>query len=388
MLPDRQQNVEVPQLQPSPDALVPLHTTDTYQNGYVEIKPQNYTFMLASPILMPPTPCPTRQPMWTRRHLMTASAAVLAISAARPAAEAIAQPRGRTVRILTGYTPGLVDAIGRLIAANMQDYAGTIIVEPRPGAAGRFAVEAVKAADPDGTAILLAPLGFIALFPHIYRSLRYQPRDFIAVSTVASSPTILTIGPKVPADVTTLANFIAWCRAHPGQATYGTGGVGTTLHFTGAMLGRTAGFPFLHVPYPGRIAVQDLLKGEIACTFLPINSTLGLVQSGNLRAVATTGPRRSAFLPDVPTMAEAGYPSLEDLTRYGLFVPARTPAGIIESLNCAVQAALASDDVKSGLAKLSLEIDAVALADFSSLIASESKRWAAIVRATGFTPLD
>jgi tripartite-type tricarboxylate transporter receptor subunit TctC len=289
---------------------------------------------------------------------------------------------------LTGYTPGLVDAIGRLIAANMQNYAGTIIVEPRPGAAGRFAVEAVKAADPDGTAILLAPLGFIALFPHIYRSLRYQPRDFIAVSTVASSPTILTIGPKVPADVTTLANFIAWCRAHPGQATYGTAGVGTTLHFIGAMLGRTAGFPFLHVPYPGSIAVQDLLKGEIACTFLPINSTLGLVQSGNLRAVATTGPRRSAFLPDVPTMAEAGYPSLEDLGRFGLFVPARTPAGIIESLNRAVQAALASDDVKSGLAKLSLEIDAVALADFSSLIASESKRWAAIVRATGFTPLD
>jgi hypothetical protein len=176
MLHDRQQDVEVPQLQPSPDAPVPLDATDTYQNGYVEIKPQNYTFMLASPILMPPTPCPTRQPMWTRRHLMTASAAVLAISAARPAAEAIAQPRGRTVRILTGYTPGVVDAIGRLIAANMQDYAGTIIVEPRPGAAGRFAVEAVKAADPDGTAILLAPLGFIALFPHIYRSLRYHRR--------------------------------------------------------------------------------------------------------------------------------------------------------------------------------------------------------------------
>ena len=118
--------------------------------------------------------------------------------------------------VLTGYTPGVVDAIGRLIAANMQDYAGTIIVEPRPGAAGRFAVEAVKAADPDGTAILLAPLGFIALFPHIYRSLRYQPRDFIAVSTVASSPTILTIGPKVPAILPLLPARLSFAPLHAG----------------------------------------------------------------------------------------------------------------------------------------------------------------------------
>jgi tripartite-type tricarboxylate transporter receptor subunit TctC len=326
--------------------------------------------------------------MWTRRQLLTSSAAALAISTTGLASEAIAQIGGRTVRILTGYTPGVVDAIGRLVAAKMQDYAETIIVETRPGAAGRLAAEAVKAADPDGTTILLAPLGFIALFPHIYRSLRYQTLDFIAVSTVASSPTILTIGPKVSVDVTTLADFIAWCRAHSGQATYGSAGVGTTLHFTGTMLGRMAGFPFLHVPYQGRTAVQDLLKGEIACTFLPIDSTLGLVQSGNLRALATTGPRRSAFLPDVPTMAEAGYPALEDLTRYGLFVAAGTPIGIVERLNRVLQSALARDEIKSGLAKLALEIDSVALADFSRLIASESERWASVVSVTGFTPLD
>jgi Tripartite tricarboxylate transporter family receptor len=112
-----------------------------------------------------------------------------------------------------------------------------------------------------------------------------------------SAPTFLTVGPKVPADVHTLAGFVSWCRANPEQATYGTAGVGTTLHFIGAMLGRTAGFPFLHVPYQGRIAIQDLLKGEIASTVLPIDSTLGLVQSGNLRALATTGSRRRRARP-------------------------------------------------------------------------------------------
>jgi tripartite-type tricarboxylate transporter receptor subunit TctC len=145
---------------------------------------------------------------------------------------------------------------------------------------------------------------------------------------------------------------------------------------------------FLHVPYPGRAAVEDLLKGEIASNILPIQSSLGQVQSGDLRALATTGSRRSPFLPDVPTMAEAGYPSLEDVTRTGFFVSAKTPADIVERLNRAIQAALRTDEVKSGLAKFAVEIDSISLGDFARLLASESERWKAIVQATGFTPID
>jgi tripartite-type tricarboxylate transporter receptor subunit TctC len=326
--------------------------------------------------------------MMSRRDLLTVSVASVAFSAAGLVPRGIAQPRVKTAHILTGYTPGLPDAVARLIAGQMKDYAASIVVETRPGASGRVAVEAVKAADADGSVLLLAPLGFVMLFPHIYKSLRYEPQDFTPVSTVASFETLLVVGPKVPGNVKTLADFIAWCRANPTHATYGTPGVGTTLHFIGAMLGRTARFEFLHVPYQGRAAIQDLLKGEIASAIMPIGSSLGLVQSGDLRALATTGPRRSSFLPDVPTMAEAGYPSLEDLTWYGFFVPAKTPADIVERLNSAIQEALRTDEVKSGMAKLSVEIDAISMGDFALLIASESERWKAIVRATGFTPTD
>jgi tripartite-type tricarboxylate transporter receptor subunit TctC len=326
--------------------------------------------------------------MVTRRDLLTAAAASVAFSATGSVSRGIAQSRTKTAYIMTGYTPGHTDGVARLIAGHMKDYAASIVVETRPGASGRIAVEAVKAAGADGSVILFAPLGFVMLFPHVYKTLRYTPQDFTPVSTVASFPTLLTVGPKLPGDARTLADFIEWCRANPKHATYGTAGVGTTLHFIGAMLGRTAGFEFLHVPYQGNAAIQDLLKGEIASTIMAIGSSLGLVQSGDLRALATTGPRRSSFLPDVPTMAEAGYPSLEDLTWYGFFVPAKTPADTVERLNSAIQEALRTDEVKSGMAKMSVEIDSISMSDFAQLIASESERWKAIVQATGFTPTD
>ncbi|WP_316397292.1 Bug family tripartite tricarboxylate transporter substrate binding protein [Bradyrhizobium sp. 33ap4] len=324
--------------------------------------------------------------MLTRRDVLTASAAGAALAAAGLVRPVGAQPRLKTAHILTGYTPGLPDAVARLVAGQMKDYADSIVVETRPGASGRIAIEAVKNAEADGSVVLLAPLGFIALFPHTYNSLAYTPQDFTPVSTVGSFATLLAIGPKVPNDVRSLADFVAWCRANPTQATYGTPGVGTTLHFIGAMLGRTAGFDYLHVPYQGRGAVQDLLKGEIASAVMPIDSLLGQVQSGQLRALATTGPSRLKSLPDVPTVAEAGYPGLQDVTWFGIFLPAKTPAAIVAQLNGAIQASLRSDEVKSGMAKLSVDVDAIAMNDFAQLLATESDRWKGIVRATGFTP--
>jgi len=208
------------------------------------------------------------------------------------------------------------------------------------------------------------------------------------VSTVASAPALLTVGPKVPAEVKTLSDFVVWCNANPQLATYGTPGAGTPLHFLGTLLGRSAGFEFLHVPYQGGNAVHDLVKGVIAATFMPIGSSLGLVQSGDLRALVTTGPGRSAFVPDVPTVREAGFPSIEDTSRFAFYVPARTPAPIVEKLNTAIQAALRTDEVRAGTVKLALDPDAIALDDFTRLIAAETDRWRTIVQATGFVPAD
>ena len=321
----------------------------------------------------------------TRRDLLMASAAGAAV-ALLPQAKA--QTLAKTVHVVTGFAPGLTDGVARLITGQIKDYAASIVVETRPGASGRIAVEAVKAADADGSVILFAPLGFVILFPHIYKTLRYKPQDFIPVSTVASFPTLLTVGPKVPGHVKTLAGFVEWCRTNPKEAIYGTPGIGTTLHLIGATLGRAANVEFLHVPYQGGSAIQDVLKGQIASAIMPIGSSLGLVRSGDLRALATTGPRRSPFLPDVPTMAECGYPSLEDLTWYGFFLPAQTPSNVVERLNGAIQQSLRHDEVRSGMEKLAVEIDAVSMGDFTQLIGSESRRWKAIVHATGFTPID
>jgi tripartite-type tricarboxylate transporter receptor subunit TctC len=326
--------------------------------------------------------------MITRRDLLTVSAVGAALSAAGSARRAVAQPLTKTLHILTGFTPGLQDAMARLVAGQMKDYAETMVVESRPGASGRIAVEAVKNAEADGSVMLLAPLGFLMFFPHVYKTLRYQPHDFTPVSTVASTPTLFTVGAKVPGSVETLADFVAWCRANPKHASYGTPGAGTTLHFLGTLLARTAGFDFLHVPYQGNGAIQDLLKGEIASAIMPVGSSLGLIQSGHVRALATTGPQRCSFVPAVPTVREAGYPELEDLTWYGIFVPAKTPALVVEKLNTAIQAALSTDDVKFGMSKLAVEPDAIAMGDFVALIASESERWKKIVQATGFVPTD
>jgi tripartite-type tricarboxylate transporter receptor subunit TctC len=144
--------------------------------------------------------------------------------------------------------------------------------------------------------MLLAPLGFMMFFPHVYKTLRYEPRDFTPVSTVASTPTLLTVGPKVPGDVRTLADFVAWCRANPKHATYGTPGAGTPLHFLGAMLGRSGASIFFTSLSRQRLD-PDLLKGEIASAIMPVGSSLGLVRSGDLRALATTGPRQARFFP-------------------------------------------------------------------------------------------
>ncbi|MBR0827418.1 hypothetical protein JQ596_17985 [Bradyrhizobium manausense] len=326
--------------------------------------------------------------MMTRRDVLRASAAGVAVSAGSFVPGVHAQPLAKTVHILTGFTPGLQDALARLVASQMNDYAKTIVVENRPGAAGRIAAEAVKAADADGSTMLFAPLGFMMLFPHVYKRLGYEPQDFTPVSTVASTPTLLTVGPKVPGNITTLTEFVAWCRANPNFATYGTAGAGTTLHFIGAMLGRIAGFDFLHVPYQGNGAVQDLVKGEIASAIMPVGSSLGLIRSGDLRALVTTGPRHCPFVPAVPTMRAVGYPSLEDLTWYAFFVPAKTPAPIVQKLNMTIQAALLTEEVKSGMAKLAVEPDSIAMDDFARLIASESARWKDMVRATGFVPTD
>jgi len=197
------------------------------------------------------------------------------------------------------------------------------------------------------------------------------------------------VGPKVPTNVKTLADFIAWCRANPKQATYGSPAAGSPAHFTGVQLARAARFEYIHVPYQGAApAAQDILGGQIASGILPIDTTLPHVQSGGIRALATTGPKRSTFLPDVPTIGESGYPTLELVDLWGVFVPAKTPAESVEKLNKSIEQVLQLNEVKAGLMRLSAEVSAISLDDFARFMKSDFEQWGSVVRVSGFTPQD
>jgi tripartite-type tricarboxylate transporter receptor subunit TctC len=192
----------------------------------------------------------------------------------------------------------------------------------------------------------------------------------------------------VPADVRTLADFVAWCVANPKQATYGTAAAGSMLHFTGVSLAKAGGFEFVHLPYGGPGGIQDLIGGRIAATIYPIGTALPHVQSGAIRALATTGAQRSPWLSDVPTVREAGYPALEANEWFGIFVPANTPAGTVDRLNEEIRMVVNTDAFKAALAKLSMDPVSDTPRQFAQRVKSDFDRWGPIVRLSGFTPED
>src|SRR5262245_29167437 len=329
--------------------------------------------------------------MLTRRRFIASSAVGLAFGSAGVVPRALAQVVKKNARLMVGFPPGgSADAVARMLIEQMNGYASSMIVDNRPGAGGRMALDALKGSEPDGSVLVLSPAGMLVIFPHIYKQLSYKPlQDFVPVTTICSFPFQLTIGPMVPAYVKTLADFIDWCRANPKLATYGTPGAGSLPHFIGVMLARAAGFEFVHLAYKGGApAMQDLLGGHIAASILPNAATLPLIESGNIRALATTGPQRSSRLPDVPTMKEAGYPALEAVEWFGVFVPANTTSEVVDALYTAIRQALKTDAVQAGLAKLSLEIAVTAPSEFARLVKSDTEHWGNIVKTSGFKPID
>ena len=329
--------------------------------------------------------------MLTKRRFVSLACATglgaLLPATPRPAG---AQTIHNAARMLVGFgAGGAIDVIARTLVDGMNDYAPSFIVDNRPGAGGRLALGTLKAGPADGSAMVLTPASMMTVFPHVYKTLGYDPfRDFIPVTTVCSFPLLLTVGPMVPADVMTLADFVKWCTIHPKQATYGTAAAGSMLHFTGVTLAKAGGFEFVHLPYGGPGGIQDLIGGRIAATIYPIGTALSQVQSGNIRALATTGPRRSPLLSNVQTAREAGYAALEAEEWFGVFAPANTPPGTIDRLNGAIRAVMNTDRFKASVAKLSVDVVGRTPAEFAGLLKSDFDRWGPIVRASGFSPED
>jgi tripartite-type tricarboxylate transporter receptor subunit TctC len=237
--------------------------------------------------------------------------------------------------------------------------------------------------------MILTPASSLAVFPHVYKTLGYDAfKDFAPVTTVCSFPFLITVGPMVPTEVRTLADFVKWCAANPKQATYGTAAAGSMLHFTGVSLAKAGRFEFVHLPYGGPGGIQDLIGGRIAATIYPIGTALPHVQSGAIRALVTTGSQRSPRLPDVPTVREAGYPALEANEWFGVFVPSNTPSGTVDRLNQTIRTVVNTAAFKTALARLSVDPAGETPKEFAELVKADFERWGPIVQASGFTPED
>lgn len=326
--------------------------------------------------------------MVTRRSFIKQQAgfaAAMALGTAAADAQVISQPS----RLVVGFPAGgAADTIARLLVDQLKTYAPRLIVDNKPGAGGRIAIEAVKSSAADGTTMILTPASMMVLYPHVYKSLPYDPvKDFVAVSTVCTGACVLAVGPKVPASVKTLSDLLQWCKAHPKDASYGTPGGGSIPHLVADNLWRTAGAQVVHVPYKGGAPlVQDAMGGHLPIAMAVMSSALSQIQSGHLRAIAVTGKARSSHLPDTPTLVEAGYTDVVADEWYGVFVPANTPAPVVTALNAAIQEAVKTRSVLDGLANFAFAASSNSAQDFAALLKSDIDRWGPIVKASGFTP--
>ena len=325
--------------------------------------------------------------MQTRRQLLAASAAGLACASVGSVSRARAQTVSKPVRIMVGFPAGGgTDMIARILAERLRGpYASAVLVENKAGASARLAAEYVKNAEPDGSVLLFTPDFTMTIYPHSFRTLSYDPlRDFTPISPAARSMLTYSVGPAVPESVKTLADFVNWCKANPGKASYATTSAGGTPHFVGMMLASEARVPMTAVHYRGGApALQDLLGGHVPASINPISETLPFARAGTVRVLAVTGTKRSAFLPDIPTMREAGYDVVSD-SWLGLLAPAKMPAAIVSALSAAVGEAVKSPQMTESLSKIGNEPAFQTPAEFAATVKDDIARWGPVVKASGF----
>ena len=315
--------------------------------------------------------------------------ALCCASLAGVAALAFAQDKiERPVKILVGFPAGgTADVLARVVADKMKDSLGQpVIVENRPGAIGRIAADAVKAATPDGTTIMVMPIGPMAVVPHVYADITYDPiKDFTPIAIGATFQFAIAAGPQSGAK--NWNEFVAWARANPGKASYATSGAGSLPHFFGVLLGKGIGVTMLHVPYKGSAAyINDLIGGQVPAAIDAIADLTELHRAGKVTILACSGAKRSTALPDVPTFAELGVADVEALGWFGFFAPAKTPKPIVETLNRAINKALQSPDIAEKLSKLGFDPTTGTPEEFAKIVAADYAKWGPIVKASGFKP--
>ncbi len=325
--------------------------------------------------------------MTSRRHFIQSAASLAAMGAFPMAAFAQAIEQ---VKILYGFPAGSSgDSVARRVGEKLAGSAYTrnaAVVDNKPGAGGRIALEQLKSSPADGSVLALAQVSALANYPYIYSKLNYKPEDFAPVSIGAIMQHGLAIGPMVPASVKTVRDFVAWAKANPAQASYGSPGAGSTPHFLGALLGINTGTELRHVPYRGSVpGVTDAVAGQIAAMVTPHGDFIANAKAGKLRILATSGPKRSPYVPEVPTFAEQGFPELSTEEWFGFYAPARTPRNIIDAANAAINAALKDKMVIDSLSVVGLIPHGTTPEEMARWQEAESKAWGPLIKRIGFT---
>jgi tripartite-type tricarboxylate transporter receptor subunit TctC len=313
-----------------------------------------------------------------RRFLPLLIAAALG-AAALPATAQDKPP----LRILVGFPPGgSADVIARLVADAIRGDFGTIVVENRPGAGGRIALNAVKQARPDGQTVIVLPSGPMVLFPHVYRKLDYDPvKDFTPVSQLARFQFGVVAGPASGAR--NVAEMLAKAKADPKAATYGSPGLGTLPHFMGVLMEQSTGVPFHHVPFQGGAPANTaLLGGHIAYKFDVVSETAELHRGGKVRILAVTGSTRDPQVPEVPTLKESGV-DMDATAWFAMYAPAGIPPEALARLERAVGSAVKTPALREQFTKLGYEPIGSTSAQLAAAQKADLARWEKPIKSTG-----
>jgi tripartite-type tricarboxylate transporter receptor subunit TctC len=292
------------------------------------------------------------------------------------------------IKMVVPFAPGGgTDVLGRIIGQKLSEQWGQpVIVENQPGASGGIGTRAAAKAEPDGYSLLMASTGALmaasaALAPEGHFDVN---KFFAPITVVAAPPYLLVINPQVKADTT--AELIKLAREKPKALSFGSSGIGAASHLSGALFEKDAHIEMLHVPYKGTgPAVIDLLGGRIDMMFSPSTTVQAFVEAGKLKALATTGAKRSKFFPNIPTVAESGLPGYSSVGWFGLLAPAHTPKDIVDKINKAVVAIMAMPDVIDHLAKLGAEPEPQTPEEFGRYINADVAKWDALVKEQGIT---
>jgi tripartite-type tricarboxylate transporter receptor subunit TctC len=301
---------------------------------------------------------------------------------------AFAQPYpSKPVRVIVPYPPGSTpDIVGRTIAGKLQESLGQpFVVDNRTGAGGNIGAEAVAKAAPDGYTLLIGINGPAAINKFLYKNLAYDSdKDLAPISLLATSPQMLVVHPSV--EVPDFKSFISYLKKNPGRLSYGSVGGGSASHLTMELLKSDAQVYVVHIPYRGfPPAVTDMLSGNIQAMFAVIPAVLPQVRAGKLKGLAVTGKARSNLAPEIPSVAELGYPQLESLAWIGLLAPASTPADVLARLQAEAAKGMRAQDTRDMLGKQGFDVVGNSAAEFSAWIRAEQAKWAKVIKASGAT---